>query len=88
MGTAARPARLAMSTTAMTAGEVASAASTAASTTPAAMPHGAGRTGQRDRGAEHCHRQTEAPTLDSHDSLSFTAFGGSPLAALNLKYHP
>jgi hypothetical protein len=85
MGTAANAARLDMATTAMPAGSVASAAST----TPAAtVPHGKGGTGQRDRRAEHYRRQTQAPTLDSHDSLSFTAFGPSPLAAQLEKIAP
>jgi len=57
----------------------------------AAMPYGKGRTGQRDDAGEHCRRPTQAPTLDSHDSLSFTALDNGPggaeteTLALNLK---
>jgi len=88
MGAAGRMARRHMATTRMTAAREMAAPASAASP---AMPYGKGRTGQRDDAGEHCRRPTQAPTLDSHDSLSFTALDNGPggaeteTLALNLK---
>jgi hypothetical protein len=84
MGAAGRMARRHMATTRMTAAREMAAPSSAA----AAMPYRKGRTGQRDDAGEHCRRPTQAPTFDSHDSLSFTALKTMAQAALQLKLSP